>query len=102
MQYYVAPEITTSTDFDNDSLGYYNYFTVNISSNATITLPTSVWDGLVYSIIRKDSNILVNLTINAHTGTINGGSSTNVAASTYAECVYYSGNWTIAKDSVTF
>lgn len=79
-----------------DTNGYsgYNYFPVDCSGGSlTITLPTNVWDGLVYIFNRTDSNALTTLTLDAHTGTIQGGASLAVSAKSYVECVYLGSNW---------
>lgn len=101
MQYYPYP-ITSNTDFDTGSIQYYNYFPIDASGgNITITLPTSVWDGLSYILIRDGNSVLNTVTINAHTGTLNGGSSVTLQIKNYCECVYINGDWKCPKSSYT-
>lgn len=93
-QYSVSPTISSNVDFDIGSWSGYNYFPVNCSGGScTVTLPTSVWDGLSFIFNRVDSNLLATFTMDCHTGTINGGSSIVVPGKSYVEVVYDGGNW---------
>lgn len=93
-QYTVSPSITGNVDFDLGSWSGYNYFPVDCTSGSlTITLPTSCWSGLSFIFNRTDANLLTTLTINCHTGTIQGGASLAVSGKSYVEVVFDGSNW---------
>lgn len=100
-QYSVSPIITATSDMDNYGLNGYSYFPTDCSAgNITITLPTSVWDGLCYIFNRTDSSTNV-LTLDAHTGTVAGGSSITIGPKTYVEAVFLNGDWMIPRITYT-
>ena len=97
-QYYISPVINSNTDFDNDGWTGFNYFPVDCSvGSITITLPTNVWDGLGFYFNRTDNNALNFLTIECHTGTIQGGASLVVGGKTVIEAVFNNGDWIAPK-----
>lgn len=96
-QYSICPVITATSDMDNNGLSGYNYFLIDCSGgNITITLPSSIWDGLTYVFLRTDLSANV-LTFNAHSGAINGGSSLTMSPKNYCEFVYFNGDWIAPK-----
>jgi hypothetical protein len=90
--------INSTTNLDDNGYDYYQYFLADASGGSfTITLPTNVWDGLSYIINRTDSNILTTITINANTGTVNGGASIIVTGKTYVDLIYFNGDWKASR-----
>lgn len=93
--------LTTTTDADNDGDAGYNIYMINASSDMTVTLTASVYDGLSYEIIRLDSTSSV-VTIAANTGTtIGGGASITLSTNGYYKIINMSNDWKVVRIAYT-
>lgn len=100
MSYTGFIQISDNFNFNDSGNDGYNLYIINISSNKTITLPSSPWNGQTYYLSRKDNNILNTCTLNAGSNTIEGSSSKNLPASTEGYIIYDNGNWIFTKYNI--